>query len=89
MAVAISANAEVMYLLDTNIISELRRPRPHAGLVAWLSGIAPEHRRHCSGSQSDGGDAQSARFQAARFAGPQPLRLSLAMASNRRRAATR
>ena len=32
-----------MYLLDTNIISELRRPRPHAGLVAWLSGIAPDH----------------------------------------------
>jgi predicted nucleic acid-binding protein len=31
-----------MYLLDTNIISELRRPRPHAGLVSWLSGIAPD-----------------------------------------------
>lgn len=31
-----------MYLLDTNIISELRRPRPHAGLVAWLSGIASD-----------------------------------------------
>jgi toxin FitB len=31
-----------MYLLDTNIISELRRPRPHAGLVAWLWGIAPD-----------------------------------------------
>ena len=31
-----------MYLLDTNVISELRRPRPHAGLVAWLSGITPE-----------------------------------------------
>jgi toxin FitB len=31
-----------MYLLDTNIISELRRPRPHANLIAWLSGIAPE-----------------------------------------------
>ena len=29
-----------MYLLDTNIISEVRRPRPHAGLIAWLSGIA-------------------------------------------------
>lgn len=26
-----------MYLLDTNIISELRKPRPYAGLVAWIS----------------------------------------------------
>jgi toxin FitB len=39
---AITAQAEVMYLLDTNIISELRRPGPHAGLIAWLSGIAPD-----------------------------------------------
>jgi toxin FitB len=31
-----------MYLLDTNIISELRRPKPHANLIAWLSGIAPD-----------------------------------------------
>ena len=31
-----------MYLLDTNIMSELRRPRPHAGLIAWLSGVAPD-----------------------------------------------
>jgi hypothetical protein len=31
-----------MYLLDTNIISELRRPRPHAGAVAWLSRVAPD-----------------------------------------------
>jgi predicted nucleic acid-binding protein len=42
MALAITGAAQVMYLLDTNIISELRRPRPHAGLVAWLSSIAPE-----------------------------------------------
>jgi hypothetical protein len=26
-----------MYLLDTNVISELRRPRPHAGVVAWVA----------------------------------------------------
>ncbi len=38
MALAITVRAEVIYLLDTNIISELRRPRPRAGLVAWLSG---------------------------------------------------
>jgi predicted nucleic acid-binding protein len=25
-----------MYLLDTNVVSELRRPRPHGGVVAWL-----------------------------------------------------
>ena len=31
-----------MYLLDTNIVSELRRPRPHADAIAWLSGIAPD-----------------------------------------------
>jgi toxin FitB len=42
MALAIAAQAAMMYLLDTNIISELRRPRPHAGLIAWLSGIAPD-----------------------------------------------
>jgi predicted nucleic acid-binding protein len=28
-----------MYLLDTNIVSELRKPRPHGGVVAWLQGI--------------------------------------------------
>jgi toxin FitB len=32
-----------MYLLDTNIISELRKPRPHGGVVAWLETIADEH----------------------------------------------
>jgi toxin FitB len=26
-----------MYVLDTNVISELRRPRPSAAVVAWLS----------------------------------------------------
>jgi toxin FitB len=25
-----------MYLLDTNVISELRRPRPHGAVLAWL-----------------------------------------------------
>jgi toxin FitB len=42
VALAITAQAQIMYLLDTNIISELRRPRPHAGLIAWFSGIAPD-----------------------------------------------
>lgn len=31
-----------MYLLDTNVISELRRPRPHGAVVAWLQEIADE-----------------------------------------------
>ena len=26
-----------MYLLDTNIVSELRKPKPHGGVVAWIS----------------------------------------------------
>ena len=25
-----------MYLLDTNVVSELRRPRPHKGVVKWV-----------------------------------------------------
>lgn len=28
-----------MYLLDTNVVSELRRPRPHGGVVAWLESV--------------------------------------------------
>ena len=28
-----------MYLLDTNVVSELRRPRPHGAVVAWLQAI--------------------------------------------------
>lgn len=28
-----------MYLLDTNIVSELRKPRPHGAVVAWIQGI--------------------------------------------------
>ena len=29
-----------MFLLDTNIVSELRKPRPHGAVVAWLEGVA-------------------------------------------------
>jgi len=29
-----------MYLLDTNVISELRRLRPHGAVVAWLESVA-------------------------------------------------
>ncbi|MBP6395443.1 MAG: type II toxin-antitoxin system VapC family toxin [Giesbergeria sp.] len=28
-----------MYLLDTNIVSELRKPRPHGGVLAWLQSM--------------------------------------------------
>lgn len=28
-----------MYLLDTNVVAELRRPRPHGGVVAWLESL--------------------------------------------------
>jgi predicted nucleic acid-binding protein len=28
-----------VYLLDTNIVSELRRPRPHGGVLAWLASL--------------------------------------------------
>ncbi len=28
-----------MYLLDTNVISELRRPKPHGAVVAWLQNV--------------------------------------------------
>lgn len=27
------------YLLDTNVVSELRKPRPHGGVVAWLESV--------------------------------------------------
>lgn len=28
-----------MYLLDTNVVSELRKPRPHGAVVAWLLAV--------------------------------------------------
>ena len=28
-----------MFLLDTNIVSELRKPRPHGGVVTWLESV--------------------------------------------------
>jgi toxin FitB len=29
-----------MYLLDTNVISELRRAKPHGAVLAWLESVA-------------------------------------------------
>jgi toxin FitB len=31
-----------MYLLDTNVVSELRRPQPHGAVLAWLKGTVDE-----------------------------------------------
>jgi predicted nucleic acid-binding protein len=28
-----------MYLLDTNVVSELRKPRPHGAVVAWIKSV--------------------------------------------------
>ena len=28
-----------MYLLDTNVVSELRRPRPHGAVLEWISDV--------------------------------------------------
>ena len=28
-----------MYLLDTNVVSELRKPKPHGGVVAWFESM--------------------------------------------------
>lgn len=36
-----------MYLLDTNIVSELRKPRPHGAVVSWLEGT-PDADLHIS-----------------------------------------
>lgn len=30
------------YLLDTNIVSELRKPKPHGGVLAWLKQLRDE-----------------------------------------------
>ena len=36
-----------MYLLDTNVISELRKPKPHGAVVQWLHTI-PNDKLHIS-----------------------------------------
>jgi predicted nucleic acid-binding protein len=36
-----------MFLLDTNVISELRKPRPHGAVLAWLE-AADDHALHLS-----------------------------------------
>ena len=36
-----------MYLLDTNVVSELRKPKPHGGVLEWLSRVEDD-RLHVS-----------------------------------------
>jgi toxin FitB len=31
------------YLLDTNVVSELRKPRPHGAVVAWRRSVPDHH----------------------------------------------
>lgn len=31
-----------MYLLDTNVVSELRKPKPHQGVVVWVQNALEE-----------------------------------------------
>lgn len=31
-----------MFLLDTNVVSELRRPRPHGAVLAWIRSVDDE-----------------------------------------------
>ena len=31
-----------MYLLDTNVVSELRRPRPHGAVLDWTTNVPAE-----------------------------------------------
>ena len=31
-----------MYLLDTNVVSELRRPNPHGAVLAWIASVPAE-----------------------------------------------
>jgi predicted nucleic acid-binding protein len=32
----------IRYLLDTNVVSELRKVKPHGAVVAWLASLRPE-----------------------------------------------
>jgi toxin FitB len=32
----------IRYLLDTNVISEVRKTRPHGAVVAWMAALRPE-----------------------------------------------
>jgi len=31
-----------MYLLDTNVVSEIRKPRPHGAVLQWIASVSPQ-----------------------------------------------
>ncbi len=33
----------IVYLLDTNVVSELRRPKPHGAVLSWLQDVDDAH----------------------------------------------
>ena len=37
-----------MYLLDTNVVSELRKPKPHGGVLAWFGSLADTQIQLCA-----------------------------------------
>ena len=37
-----------MYLLDTNVVSELRRAKPHRAVLAWLTSVADADLHLCA-----------------------------------------
>lgn len=37
-----------MYLLDTNVVSELRKPKPHGAVLAWLQEVDDSHLFLCA-----------------------------------------
>ena len=37
-----------MYLLDTNVVSELRRPRPHPAVLSWIDEVMAEDLHLCA-----------------------------------------
>ncbi len=40
--------ASAKYLLDTNVISEMRKPKPHGAVMQWFASIDPTELRICA-----------------------------------------
>lgn len=40
------------YLLHTNVISELRKPKPHGGVMSWVGKVPEESQRSGNGPGS-------------------------------------
>jgi len=36
------------YLLDTNVVSELRKKKPHGAVIAWLNGLREDQKLLCA-----------------------------------------